>query len=134
MSRSGYSDDCDGWHLIMYRGRVASAIKGKRGQKLLTEMLAALDAMPEKVLVKGELEKEGSYCALGVVGSARGMNLHSIDPEDAEQVSKEFDIATAMAREIVYENDEGGWWDETPEKRWERVRNWVDSNIKKVTP
>lgn len=35
MSRSGYTDDCDGWQLIMYRGAVASAIRGARGQRLL---------------------------------------------------------------------------------------------------
>ena len=48
MSRSGYSDDIDdNWAHIMWRGRVASSIRGKRGQAMLRELLAALDAMPE---------------------------------------------------------------------------------------
>jgi len=47
MSRSGYSDDCDDqWSLICWRGAVKSAIRGKRGQAFLKEMLAALDALP----------------------------------------------------------------------------------------
>jgi hypothetical protein len=41
MSRSGYSDDCDGWALIRWRGAVNSAIKGRRGQQALREIVAA---------------------------------------------------------------------------------------------
>lgn len=57
MSRSGYSDDYDGdnWDLIRWRGAVTSAIRGKRGQAFLREALAALDAMPEKQLIAGDL-------------------------------------------------------------------------------
>ncbi len=109
MSRSGYTDDYgddDPWRMIMYRGAVNSAIKGKRGQQLLRELLVALDAMPEKWLTKNELEDEGEFCALGVLGRARGIPLKAIDPEDAEAVAETFNIATALAREIVYENDE----------------------------
>jgi hypothetical protein len=39
-----------------------------------------------------------------------------------------------MAREIVYENDEGagfyGMAEETPEARWFRMREWVRANLK----
>ena len=60
MSRSGYVDDmCDEWALIRYRGAVKSAIRGKRGQAFLREMLAALDAMPEKRLISGALVFDG---------------------------------------------------------------------------
>jgi hypothetical protein len=60
VSRSGYVDDmCDEWALIRYRGAVASAIRGKRGQAFLREMLAALDAMPEKRLTAGALVFDG---------------------------------------------------------------------------
>ena len=38
-----------------------------------------------------------------------------------------FGIAPALAREIVWENDEAGWYDETPESRWKRMRAWVAS-------
>jgi hypothetical protein len=107
MSRSGYSDECDGWDLIRWRGAVNSAIKGKRGQAILKEMLAALDAMPIKRLGKDELvTADGDYCALGVVGNARGIDMESIDPEDSEWVAQTFGIAKALAKEIMWMNDE----------------------------
>lgn len=127
MSRSGYTDDCDGWQLIMYRGRVASAIRGKRGQQLLREMLDGLDAMPEKRLIRNELQYAGGYCALGVVGAKRGLDMSAIDPEEPEQVSKAFNIAGVMAREVAYINDD--YYDETEEHRWTRVRAWVVENL-----
>lgn len=131
MSRSGYSDGCDGWELIKWRGMVASAIRGKRGQKLLRDLLEALDAMPVKRLIANELETaEGEVCALGAVGKARGLDMSELDPEEPEDVAAEFDIATCLAKEIVYENDEAGpWRGETPEQRWTRVRAWVASKI-----
>ena len=55
MSRSGYSDDLETWQLIKWRGQVMSAIRGKRGQKFLRELLAALDAMPKKILITEDL-------------------------------------------------------------------------------
>ena len=46
MSRSGYTDDMeDMWQHICWRGAVASAIRGRRGQAFLREMLAAMDAI-----------------------------------------------------------------------------------------
>jgi hypothetical protein len=59
MSRSGYHDDGGGWSLICWRGAVAAAMRGKRGQAFLKEMLAAFDAMPEKRLVAGRLVFDG---------------------------------------------------------------------------
>ena len=129
MSRSGYSDDLDNWQLIMWRGAVHSAISGKRGQKLLREMLTALDAMPEKALIAHELETaDGHYCALGVVGKARGLDMSTLDPEEAESVAKSFDIAGALVQEISYMNDECGF-NQTPERRWARMRTWVVNNL-----
>lgn len=134
MSRSGYSDDCDGWSLIRWRGAVASAMRGHRGQAFLKELLAALDAMPEKKLIAHELEQDGCYCALGVIGAARGMDLKSIDPHDTVRVAKEFGLADAMAKEIVFMNDEANWYEETPETRWVRMRAWIAENITEATP
>lgn len=146
MSRSGYSDDCGGWDLICWRGAVKSALKGKRGQAFLIELRDALDAMPDKRLVTDTLEADGQFCTLGVLGSKRGLEMSSIDSHCRESVSEAFGIAEAMAAEIVYENDEhpgnyemqadgrGKWVAETPEHRWHRMRKWVESNIKQVTP
>lgn len=139
MSRSGYSDDCGGWDLIRWRGAVNSALKGKRGQTTLREIRDALDAMPVKELAADSLvSADGQFCTLGALGAARGMPLETLDPDDPEGVAEKFDIAPAMVREIVYENDEhpgfydhqaGKWVRETPERRWTRMRTWVEAHI-----
>lgn len=130
MSRSGYSDDCDGWDLIRWRGAVRSATSGQRGQKLLADIAAAMDAMPDKRLIPDSLTTPtGEFCTLGVVGHTKGIDLQALDPEDSDAVAKAFGIAPALAREIVFLNDEGGWHDETPEKRWTRMREWVQRNL-----
>jgi hypothetical protein len=108
MSRSGYTDDDgdDPLALGRWRGRVASALRGKRGQEFLRELAASLDAMPEKRLIAHELKAEGQFCTLGVLGDARGIDLAKLDPEDYDGVAEAFGIAPCMAQEIVYENDE----------------------------
>lgn len=127
MSRSGYSDDCE--HLELYRANVDRTIAGKKGQKFLKDLLQALDDMPNKRLIAGELEKLGEVCAIGVVGLNRGVNMENLDPNEPETVARAFGISTMLAQEIVYQNDE--WFDqETPEERWVQMRKWVESNLK----
>lgn len=109
---------------------VASAIRGKRGQGLLTGLLSALDSIQEKALVVGELEEDGDVCALGALGVARGLDISKIDPEDPGQVAAAFDIAPCLAQEIVYLNDECGDRNETPEQRWKRMREWVAAKLR----
>ena len=136
MSRSGYStEDDDQRATILWRGAVKQAIRGKRGQAFLREMLAALDALPEQKLIAGDLECDGAVCAIGAVGKARGLAMAELDPEDRESVAAAFGISFALACEIFFENDEGSWstvpvWStEAPEARYRRVREWVKSNI-----
>jgi len=130
VSRSGYFEDMDDqWAHIRWRGAVASAIRGKRGQAFLTEMLAALDALPEKKLVSMELESGGNVCAIGSVGRARGIDMSAIDPEDYSRVANLFGVAEPLVQEIVWLNDEAGPWKETPEDRFARMRRWVEHAI-----
>lgn len=182
MSRSGYCDDIeDPLELGRWRAQVRSATRGKRGQKLLRDLLAALDAMPDKRLVANQLEvsaasdekhaqswvamfndpgaadrhrehyvatrpahyHEGDVCALGALGRVRGLDMSGLDPDDPEGVGAAFDIATPLAQEIVYVNDEGFFARtvtmahgqeyylrvECPAERWQRVRNWVAAQI-----
>lgn len=134
MSRSGYSDDLDSRDLAMWRGRVASATRGQRGQRLFRELAAAMDAMPEKALIADSLvDADGDFCALGVVGKARGVDVTKLDAEDPAGVGEAFDIASCLAQEIVYMNDEWGSCHETPAERWARMRRWVASQIKEQT-
>lgn len=142
MSRSGYSDDygCDDNSLYLYRGAVESALRGKRGQAFLLELLAAFDAMPEKKLAAKSLKYEdGAVCSLGAVAIRRGFDPEKIQQLDAQfedenqaYVAKEFGIAECMVREIVYMNDEGTYREETPEHRFNRMRAWIVSNVRPV--
>lgn len=130
MSRSNYSDGCGGWDLIRWRGAVAAAVKGARGQKLLRELYAALGAMPEKRLIASSLiEVGGEVCALGCLGRARGLDMTPLDPEDPEAVAKAFGVAPALVQEIVFENDEA-WGSQNGHQRWLRMRAWVAEQIK----
>lgn len=130
MSRSGYVDDMDDqWQLICWRGAVASALRGRRGQAFLNEMLSALDALPEKKLIADELEAaDGAVCAIGAVGKARGVNMSEIDPHDTPQVAGAFGIAGALAQEIVYMNDDW-FYRKTPEERFGAMRGWIKDQI-----
>ncbi|MEB0133818.1 hypothetical protein QN362_00570 [Actimicrobium sp. CCC2.4] len=160
MSRSGYTDECDdNWGLIRWRGAVNSSIKGKRGQAMLREIAAAMDAMPDKELVTNNLQVDGSFCTLGVVGAARGIDMSKVDSEDREAVAKMFGISEALAAEIMHENDESyddskfveveicgpvrPFWpyfgkhksfvrvpdQHAAEKRWRYMREWVRNHI-----
>lgn len=129
MSRSGYSDDLDQWVLIRYRGAVASAIRGQRGQAFLQALRIALDAMPNKRLIKDELvTSEGEYCALGVIGAAKGLPLTLLDPYDHETLANKLDIADSLVREVAFINDES-WYELTSDARWQRVSSWVNKNL-----
>lgn len=132
MSRSGYNEDGDytEWSMICWRGAVASATRGRRGQALLKETLEALDKIESKRLVKNDLAKDGEFCTLGALGAARGIDMTQLDPEDYDSVANTFGVAGALAREIMYMNDD--YRKETPEDRWVRMRIWVESQIKEV--
>jgi hypothetical protein len=134
MSRADYSDDCDGWALICWRGAVASALRGKRGQQALRELAAAMDAMPVKRLIAHELVRDGEYCTLGVLGAAKSIPMDYLDPYNADDIAERFQLSRAMVREIEYMNDEYGWnaEKETPEQRWLRMREWVREQIKEA--
>jgi hypothetical protein len=143
VSRANYSDDLDQWDLIRWRGQVKSAIRGARGQAFFRELITALDAMPEKKLVRMEFEQDGCYCTLGVIARQRGVDLGSFDPDDSEvgeQIGNALGIAHQLAREIMYENDEWSNWSidsgrlpDDPAKRWQYMRAWVAAQIV-VTP
>lgn len=165
MSRAGYTDDGDD-PLAMgrWRAQIRSATRGKRGQQFFRDLVAALDAMPEKELIAGELkDSDGCVCALGALGSARGVDLSELDTEDYESLGATFDIAEQLARETMYENDEQvdsfkyveipicgpvrPYWPDfgktfkevrvsdpdVGKKRWKHVRAWAVSNIR-ATP
>lgn len=134
MSRSGYSDDYDdGRSLAMYRGQVASAIRGKRGQAFLRELLDALNAMPQKRLIAYEFWN-GEACALGVVAMRRGnIDPISIETDEYDRLAELFGIARQLVQEIEFENDEV-LFRATPEQRWQHMHDWATRNLKDLRP
>lgn len=129
MSRSGYSEDGDYAGANLWPNIVERSIKGKRGQSFLKEMAKALDDMPEKKLISGDLITEtGEVCAIGAVCKARGLDVSSVDPDDRYDVGKLVGIAPTMAAEIEYQNDEIRC-SNSPEERWIRMRKWVGDNL-----
>lgn len=146
MSRSGYGEgDIDDLEGLLAHGRwqaiIRSATRGKRGQRFFRDLLAALDAMPEKRLIANNFVAEGEYCTLGVLAASRGVDLKDLDSEDddvGEDIGPRLNIAQQLARHVMYENDEGTWDSErgleAPERRWTRMRKWVEEQIKEPKP
>jgi hypothetical protein len=143
MSRHGYSDDgCDDLDSLLANGRwqaqVNSAMRGKRGQALLRDLIAALDEMSEKRLVRGVLEREGSVCALGAVCKRRGVPMPEIDGGDASpeewsgELGAALDVAHQLAAHVMWVNDEMGRYHETPEERWQTVRGWAGRELERI--
>lgn len=153
MGRSGYNEDgdADQWSLICWRGQVASAMRGKRGQAFLLEMWRAMDALPEKKLIPNDLEAHGAVCAIGSVGKARGVDMSGIDPEDYELIAAVFGIPRQLAQEIMWRNDECWHGNHvevpgptrhgdpvyvfvriTPERRFEEMKKWIEENLRPV--
>lgn len=131
MSRAGYSDDLNNWELIKYRGQVASAIRGKRGQSFLKETLSILDNMDKKELAKETLATEGQFCVIGAVLKAKGKDIPDDDSAwgDPEIFANKLDVAHQLVADIIYMNDEGCYRSETPADRWTRMREWVSKQI-----
>jgi hypothetical protein len=134
VSRSGYSDDYEGSEANVYRGAVTSAIRGKRGQAFIREMLAAFDALPSKQLADDTLVAGENVCAMGAVALARGVDVSQVNAYDRHEVGSVFGIAESMAAEIAYENDECGRPGETAEERFVRMREWARSNLRELSP
>jgi hypothetical protein len=136
MSRSGYTDDCGDGSLNLWRANVRRAIQGKRGQAFLREMADALDAMPVKELVADELVRDNDHvCALGAVAASRRLNVSELDIYNPYDVGDALGISSILAREIAYENDEGGPLRgpiETPAQRWTRMRQWVSTRLREM--
>lgn len=110
MSRNGYTEDLDPLAHGRWRQAVRRAVEGKRGQALLRDMLEALDAMEDKRLWPGSFQAaDGEFCAFGALAHHRGIRVDDLGDEDdcdPTQVGQRFNVAHAMAAEIMYLNDE----------------------------
>lgn len=140
MSRSEYSDDFDDQLAYgRYRQAVNMALHGKRGQAMLRDLAAALDAMADKRLYSGSfVTPEGEFCALGALAHQRGIQVDDLGDSDGcspKKVAERFGIAKAMAAEIMFINDEAEMaqptmrYGQEAKERWRVVRRWVDEML-----
>lgn len=137
MSRSGYSDDCCGRELDLWRGAVDSAIRGKRGQAFLRELIATMNAMPVKRLIAHDLIANGEVCAIGSVAVARGVDVSGLNPDNSKGIARCMGIANALVKEIAFINDDDDFAyssELTPEQRFSRVYEWARSQLRSSAP
>jgi hypothetical protein len=144
MTRYCNSDDYDyePWMEGQAAGALRSAIRGRRGQQLLRDLIAGLDALPVPELAAGSLEdpETGCVCALGAVRIQRGTDAVPLwfDPTDPDvdwrNLAAPFDISETLANAVVSQNE---YCDERNDeqsrrRRWRSVRAWAVRNL--VTP
>lgn len=141
---------------------VKQAINGKRGQKALRELEAALLAMKNKRLIDGALCKEGEVCALGAMYMHKSPNklkgwlelqeaagfescgtpsykdqhpYHRYGEPDLSEMGtfgREELGLTYALAASIAEENDWGLANETPEQRYERVLAWVRRQLKPV--
>ena len=140
MSRLYQEDyDFEPWMPGQQAGALKSAIRGRRGQRLLLDLVAGLDALSVPELSAGALEDEatGCCCALGAVRRYRGAAAVPLcfDPMEKDleppNFAEAFDVAPALAWAVVDSNE--GWSDSNQEsarrQRWARVRAWAVKHL-----
>lgn len=117
--------------LALYRGRVERALRSKRGQAFLREMIAAFDALPEKRIIASQLiGNGGECCSIGAVCKARGTDVTLVDCENPKAVAFAVGVAESMAAEIEFMNDEWCGRHESPADRWARMRAWAVDQLR----
>lgn len=143
MSRHGYieADEIDHLELGRWRAQVTNAMRGRRGQALLRDLIVGLEAMPpqERELHEIVVDDGENACALGVVARVRGVDLKDLNPhwdeefeeydvDDidpdwlADSLSDRLNIASQLAREVMWENDEHSG---SPAQRWRFMYGWA---------
>jgi len=173
MGRSGYQDgDCDDTESMLrmygWSANVRRCIKGRAGQAFMWELYQSLEALPTKELITGALVDTStqSVCSLGAVAVHRNMSIPAEfcttgapddEPDEyefAEAMGPLFGLKDMLAREVMFENDEGGTWHweddgtvchgvgygetrkyrthETPGERWRRMREWVVDQLRDI--
>ena len=141
MSRIIEAEDCEPWMAGQQAGALRSAVRGRRGQAFLRELVAALGALPAQELAAGALEdpETGCCCAFGAVARARAWGREEIglDPTDDDiwrpecRLAEAFDISETLAWQVIAENEAFSECNDRTwrRRRWRHVRDWAVSEI-----
>lgn len=145
MSRIGLveEENFPGEFFLQERNRERS-LAGKKGQAALRELVAALEAMPEKRLCKWAMvDDEGEVCALGAYvlrkriqrGDTYAQAIKTIDHEGENRMSHDlashYEFPAAAAWAVAFRNDE--ILDRcSPEERHALMLEWARAQIKEI--
>jgi hypothetical protein len=135
MTRLYCDDDSDPSQEGLITGAWRSAIRGRRGQQFLGDLVQALDALPLPELAAGALEDEetGCCCAFGAVRRLRGVDAVPLwfDPTEEDiapgNLAKPFNVSETFAWAVVQANEDEmiGNDEKTRRLRWKQVRDWA---------
>ena len=156
MSRITNMDDWDDEDGPLRQGRwernTETTIKGKRGQKVLRQLEAALVALPLPELTDELFWREPSdmerdiadaygvvaapqVCVLGAYARHIGVDYQKAEWLNEESVSEvapwaadELGMAYTLAWNLMFENDEA-WAYATPRRRYDGILKWVRQNL-----
>lgn len=130
--RIGYSEDEDyPGQFELWQANCRRSLRGKQGQKELRELRAALLALPEKKLLRGELyDDHGGVCAIGAYAKHKGLKLSAFPAdEDTDRVGVQGGMPPLVAWKVVEVNDMILERRLTPEERYTRMLAWVEGKI-----
>lgn len=163
MSRvdDGYEPDSveDELRSWAFQGNMDRSLAGKKGQKFLRELEAALVALPVKRLSKGALaacrdvdspkvyEPTGDVCALGAVAVGRAVAAGKTREQALEEIALKFHpenfctgweltgeeahlLKICHPLAFAVASENDECCVATPEARYEKVLAWVRSNLK----
>jgi hypothetical protein len=130
-----YDDDLDYFQEGLIAGALRSAIRGKRGQQFLRDLVQALDALPSPELAAGALEDEktGCCCAFGAVRRFRGADavplwFHPMEEDmTPDNLAEPFNVSKTLAWAVVQANEDGMIGNDESKRRlrWKQVRDWA---------
>lgn len=131
--RINYTDEEDfSGQFELWQANCRRSLSGKKGQRELRELRAALLALPEKRLIHGEpVDESGDMCAIGVYGKHKGLDLSTFD---ADYDNEEIGIAGGMPRLVAWKVVEANDMDFqylTPEARYIAMLAWVERQLTK---
>ena len=134
MNRSGYvqQTEANRKDYKEWRGRIKTLLCYSSVQALLGKLAQALDDMPVKELIAGELiSGSGQVCAIGALCQSQGIThtqVKDIKLDDVHEIAALIQAPYEIVAEIEAINDEKFARDPSPAYRWRRVRDWVEKN------
>ena len=142
--RVGYIEDEDyGGQFSLWQANCLRSRQGRKGQKALRELEAALSGMPDKRIHKDIfVGPSGETCAIGalmihkmvVAGMDREQAVAEcavLDPLNTENFGIMLGLPPLVAWSVAVENDEWREWHrtESPEERYSHMLAWTRKEL-----